>query len=105
MAFLIEFSLKYSILHDICLCGILLGDLNVSHDFECLHSELGSPLVLRMWAGNSSNQHPSANAQQWWPMSYNYQYQTQPAGKHSYHFYLVATRKRKKQFHMAFWEK
>lgn len=56
-----------------------MGDLNVSHDFECLHSELGSLLVLRMWAGNGSNQHPSANAQQWWPMSYNYQYQTQPA--------------------------
>jgi len=33
-----------------------------------------------MWAGG--HQQPSANAQQWWPMSYNYQYQTPPAGKH-----------------------
>ena len=72
-----------------------MGDLNVSHDFECLHSELGS-LVLRMWAGNNSNQHPSANAQQWWPMSYNYQYQTQPAGKHCYHFYVGSHSKKKK---------
>jgi len=31
-----------------------------------------------MWAGG--HQQPSANAQQWWQMSYNYQYQTQPAG-------------------------
>lgn len=33
-----------------------------------------------MWAGG--HQQSNANAQQWWPMSYNYQYQTQPAGKH-----------------------
>lgn len=61
----------------IILCGDFLGVLNVRNDFECLHSELGC-LVLRMWAGGG-HQQPSANAQQWWPMSYNYQYQTQPA--------------------------
>jgi len=33
-----------------------------------------------MWAGGHHD--PSANAQQWWPMSYNYQYQNPQAGKH-----------------------